>query len=105
MARAHSPSAVPRWLASVARPPRLVRASSCCSYIEPVARNIDRSIERAARTVPAFADSPVDTNNPSVGRSRTRIVPLPLSPVTKKKDQSFIYIILHKMLLANVTKD
>lgn len=84
MARAHSLSGVPRWLASVARHPRLERAFSCYSYIEPVARNIDRSIEQAARTVPASADSPVDTSNSSVGRNHMHIVPLPLSPAVKK---------------------
>lgn len=84
MARAHSLSGVPRWLALVARLPRLEQASSCCSYIEPVAHNIDRNIEQAAKTVPASADSPVDTNNSSVGRNRTGIVPLLLSPVTKR---------------------
>lgn len=81
MARAHSQSGVPRWLASVARLPHPEWASSCCSYIEPVAHNIDRNIEQAARIVPASAGSPVDTNNSSVGHNHTRIVPLPLSPV------------------------
>lgn len=68
-------------LASVARLPHLERASSCCSCIELVAHNIDRSIEQVARIVPASADSPVDTNNSSVDHNHTRIVPLLPSPV------------------------
>lgn len=77
----HSLSAVLRWLASVARLLRLEWAFSCCSYTAPVAHNIDRNIVQAAKIVPASADSPVDTNNSSVGHSHTRIVLLPLSPV------------------------
>lgn len=74
---------VRRWLASVARLLLQERAFSCCSYIEPVARNIDRNIVRAVKTVLASADNSADTNSPSADRNRTRIVLLPQSPVIK----------------------
>lgn len=79
----HSLSVVQQWLVVVARPPRLEWASSCCSYTVPAVRNIDYNIEQAARTVPAFADIPVDTNNPFVGHIRTHTVLLLLLPVAK----------------------
>lgn len=90
VARAHSLSGVRRWLAQAARHPRSVQASSCCSYIVPVARNIDRNIGQAAGTVLASADSPEDTNNPSVGHIRMRTALLRLSPVVEKRKQPMI---------------